>query len=823
MTAAVAAPSAAPNYARLLEEARAFAAERHYGAALKAFDNALASHPNDTDALVSRAAVLHAWGRSREALEGYLRATTQGDVSPEVMLALGWLFMQAGRLGDAEAWMRRGLAAEPEKLAPHRGLSQVLMAGQRTVEAFAVCEEALKLFPKDVQSLAVCAECKLRQDEPAAAEPYLRRALDVEPANAALWTNLSACLRSQHRTAEALEALERAQRTAPGNDDSFVSIAACWRVLDRLDQVLTTCERNVPEHPNVDGHRLYGHALLCAGRLVEGWHHNEFRWLREPFLTLRKAVRGLPWRGQDLAGKTIVLHVEQGFGDAIQFVRYVPHVKALGATVLLSVFPEVERLFATCPGVDGVVVRGKASPPCDYYAHLLGLPRIFGTDLGSIPNDIPYLQADPERAANWAARLGAAQAELRVGLVWAGNPKQARDRDRSIPLDTLAPLLRTLGVKFFSLQKGSAALSDNVSHGGHVVDLAPELKDFADTAAVISPLDLVISVCTATAHLAGALGKRVWVPLHKDPDWRWMEKREDTPWYPTMRLFRQHKDGDWAEVIGQLRSALVQEMQSRTFKTEPRFNTSQCEKLVPKSLLTRLSSGHRPGFSAVTEARCGIVQYFPDEPIVGDSIDWYGEYLQGQIDVLGRIVKPGTTSIEVCPGIGVHALPLAQATGPQGHLFLYESRPLMRPLLRQNLAANGIGNVTVIEGSPGASTGSEAVSTETIDDLQLRQLLLLKINLAATAQDVIAGAAETLWRLRPMLFIDTADETTLLDLISQTRDYGYRCWKFETPLFSRANFNHRPDDIFDGRTSVALLATPEEVDTEPLAQECTEL
>jgi tetratricopeptide (TPR) repeat protein len=812
--AAVASDAVERSVSCAIDEAKALAAKGRHGAALAKLNEAIVSFPEDPELLISRAGVLLTWGRTKEAIEDYLHAASQGVQHPELMSALGWLHLQGGRLPEAESWMRRCVAAEPGAIAASHGLSRTLMAQQKIDEAASLCEEVLKQVPDDVESLALLAEGKLRQNDLVAAEACLRRALRIAPANAALWINLSACLRNQHRITEAMQALDEAQRVAiDADDDSFVNIAAGRRILDQLDDALTVCEQNLAQRPNVDGHRVYAYALLCAGRLVEGWDHNEFRWLREPLLSLRRAAHGVPWRGQDLSGKSIVLHVEQGFGDAIQFVRYARHVKALGASVTLAVFPELERLVSTCAGIDRIVNRNEPLPRGDHYCHLLSLPRIFGTALGSIPDDVPYLHADSNEAAHWRTRL-AAPGYLRVGLVWAGNPKQARDRDRSIALQLLAPLLAMPGVKFFSLQIAPAARQlDDLPLALRPSDLAPHLRDFADTAAVVSQLDLVITVDTAIAHLAGALGKPVWVLLHKDPDWRYMEKRQDSPWYPTMRLFRQQDDGDWMRVIEQVRVALSEQLKARVGSAIATIDTSRCVTLAPKPTLARLSAGHRPGFSAIAETRYGIVQYFPDEPVVGDSIDWYGEYVQRQLDVLDRILRPGATLIEVASGVGAHALRLAERLGPSGHLYLCEPRPMMQRVLRQNLATNRAGNVTVLTGTLGrAIDGTTDITTETIDALQLPQLLLVKVNVPAQTADVLAGAADTLWRLRPLLFLGAADRPQLDKLSAHTRDYGYRCWTVETPLFNPDNYNRRKENIFAGLNALALLGIPEEVD-----------
>jgi hypothetical protein len=365
-----------------------------------------------------------------------------------------------------------------------------------------------------------------------------------------------------------------------------------------------------------------------------------------------------------------------------------------------------------------------------------------------------------------------------------------------------------------------------VPAGVEWIDVGPELKDFSDTAAVISQLDLVICVDTAVAHLAGALGKPVWVMVAQPADFRWLEGREDSPWYPTMRLFRQSRRDDWSDVVARVKAALEERVREgpavMPAKTSVKAVTTAT---LPWTSPAQFNAGHRPGMSAVAETRVGILQYLPDEPIVGDSIGWYGEYLQAQLDLLARIVRPGSTMMEVGAGIGAHAVFLGRMLGEAGHLMLYEARPVQQRILRQNLAANGVSNATVMRrvlGSRGEGEGPEP-TTETLDDLQLERLDWLKVDVSAAALDVLAGASETLWRLRPLLFLAAPDEPELRALTERAREFGYRCWRMETALFNPQNFNRREADIFTGARATALLAIPEEIEVDIALDECIEI
>jgi hypothetical protein len=265
-----------------------------------------------------------------------------------------------------------------------------------------------------------------------------------------------------------------------------------------------------------------------------------------------------------LEGRSLLLHTEQGLGDAVQFIRYLPLAAQRGARIIIECQAELQRLFQTMSGNYQTVVRGQPLPAFDLHCPLLSLPWVFGTNLASIPNDVPYLHADAEDAGRWQDRLGGHCALLKVGLAWAGKPTHQNDRNRSMKLARLAPLGQLPGVHFFSLQKGTAAAEAKAPPAGmELVDWTEELKDFADTAALIANLDLVIAVDTAVVHLAGAMGKPVWTLLPFASDWRWLLDRADSPWYPTMRLFRQATPGDWDGVIRRVAAELSRHKSNR--------------------------------------------------------------------------------------------------------------------------------------------------------------------------------------------------------------------------------------------------------------------
>jgi len=307
-----------------------------------------------------------------------------------------------------------------------------------------------------------------------------------------------------------------------------------------------------------DGHWNLALALLVQGHFPEGWEEYEWRWKTKGLLSPRQLLPQPLWDGRPLAGRAILLHAEQGLGDTIQFIRYLPLVAQRGGRVIVECQPELQRLVQAMTPDIPVLARGQPLPDFAFQCPLLSLPKALGTTLATIPATVPYLHADAQNVQMWRDRLAGHGSALKVGLIWAGNPHHKNDRNRSVKLASLAPLAQVPGVQFYSLQKGAAAAQAKTPPPGmDLIDRTDDLQDFADTAAMIANLDLVIAVDTSVVHLAGALAKPVWTLLPYCPDWRWLLKRQDSPWYPTMRLFRQPEIGDWDSVIQQLAAALA--------------------------------------------------------------------------------------------------------------------------------------------------------------------------------------------------------------------------------------------------------------------------
>jgi FkbM family methyltransferase len=480
----------------------------------------------------------------------------------------------------------------------------------------------------------------------------------------------------------------------------------------------------------------------------------------------------------------------------------------MGASVSLKVSSEIEPLARGVEGVGDFMPRDETRLDFDFYIHALSLPRAFATSLDTIPASVPYLRVDPARRSTWAGRLGD-RAKLAVGLVWAGSANHQHDRYRSITLESLAPILAVDGVRFVLLQKGDAVagVTRTMPAGIDHVNLGPHLADFADTAAVIDQLDLVIGVDTAVAHLAGALAKPVWVLVPRPCDWRWLHGRQDSPWYPTMRLYRQSRRNEWDDVVERVASDLRKSVSARTVAGDG-------TRLAHPSSPARAVDAKAEQFSAVAETRHGIVQYLPADSVVADSLRRYGEFLPDQVRLLGRIVKPSSTVVEVGAGIGAHALALSGMVGEAGNVFAVEQDPIARRVLQQNCEANGRANVTIL---PRAG-GTEQVA---VDALRFQRLDLLKIGHGFDPENAFSGAQDALWRLRPAVFV-TCEDSKLPATARSVKQFGYRCWRMRSPLYDPDNFNRR-EAQGDDRFLSALLAIAEEVDVEMALPGCVEL
>ena len=385
-----------------------------------------------------------------------------------------------------------------------------------------------------------------------------RQAVALDPNFSEAHNNLGV-VRFQGKLDEAIASYGRAIALSPNFAEAHNNLGTGLQEKGQLDEAIAAYRRAIAYKPNyAESHSNLAKALLLCGDFKEGWQEYEWRWKVQGFPSPKRGFSQALWDGGELRGRAILLHAEQGLGDTIQFVRYLPLVVQRGGKIIVECQSELQRLFRGMAGDYEIVAFGQPLPAFDFHCPLPSLPHALGTTLADIPQNVPYLSAEPTLVEVWRRTLGASNGELKVGLAWAGNPRFESDGTRSLNLRQLTPLAGARGVKFYSLQKGAAGeQAKNPPVGLELVDLGPKLNDFADTAAVMSLLDLIITTDTSVPHLAGALARPVWAMLQFVPDFRWLLEREDSPWYPTMRLFRQRSAGDWDGVIGRVAESLL--------------------------------------------------------------------------------------------------------------------------------------------------------------------------------------------------------------------------------------------------------------------------
>jgi Flp pilus assembly protein TadD len=530
--------------------------------AVACFRTALDLRPDYAEAHNNLGIALKEQARLDEAIACHRKAI---DLAPTYAGAhnnLGNALKDQGRLDEAIACYRRAIGLAPNYPGAHNNLGVALKQQARLDDAIACFRKAIALNPSYSEAhnnLGIALKEQARPDEAIAS---FRMALDLEPDFSEAYNNLGTVLGEQARQDEAVACYRRAIDLRPGFAEAHNNLGTALRAQERLDDAVACFRRAIDLNADyAEAHNNLALALLTRGDLAAGWEEYEWRWKMPRLVRTRPDFAQPQWHGEPAEGQTLLIHAEQGFGDTIQFCRYAPLAVGRGLRVIMEVQKPLIRLLRSLPGVEEVVAQGEALPRFDLQCPMLSMPLALGTTLASVPGAGSYLHADPAQVAAWHARLAAMGNQgRRIGLAWAGNPRShipaeaAADRRRSIAPTRLLPLFQMPGLHFFSLQK------DGPDAPGHfpLTDCMGEIGDFADSAALIANLDLVIAVDTAVAHLAAALGKPVWMLDRFDPDWRWLTGRRDSPWYPTLRIYRQPRPGDWdavlAEVVGDLRN-----------------------------------------------------------------------------------------------------------------------------------------------------------------------------------------------------------------------------------------------------------------------------
>jgi tetratricopeptide (TPR) repeat protein len=539
---------------------------------------------------LNEAMALQRQGRLREAEKIYTRVLKAAPDHFDALNMLGIVKAQLGRMGEAHRLLSAAVRINPREPGAWANLGQVLHALKRNQEAAECLDKARALAPDDVGILNQHANALLslgRREEaleefrlvlarvpqhaearvnsgiahaalgsPEQAVAEFDSALLIAPGHLPAHYNRGLALHDLGRYAAALDALERVVASVPDHANAWLGRGRALAALNRLHEAMASYGKaGAIRKEDPDVHFSEAMALLALGDYRRGFEKYEARWRRIGMPAQKSRGRPL-WLGEyPLARKTVLLHAEQGFGDTIQFARYVPLLTATGAKVVLEVQSELKALMARLEGGAQIVGRGETPPPFDVHCPLGSLPLALRTEPDTVPAEIPYLSADEASLAKWTARIGAL-ARPRIAIAWSGNSNHFNDRNRSIPFAQLAPLF-SVPARFVSIQRDVRSEdADKLASEARVTHVGGELANFTDTAAAIALADLVISADTAVAHLAGAMGRPLWVLIPFQPDWRWTLDGETSPWYPTARLFRQSSLGDWDGVIARVAAEL---------------------------------------------------------------------------------------------------------------------------------------------------------------------------------------------------------------------------------------------------------------------------
>jgi Flp pilus assembly protein TadD len=500
-------------------------------AALEAIDRAIACNERSAPALCRRGSILRVTGRTEEAVESHRRALAVDPDYVEAHNNLGNCLRDLRRFAEAAEHYRQAVTLRPGYAPAHNNLGVTLRELDRDEDAIRSLFHALTLKPDYANAQLNLGMTLLKQQKYAEAEGLLRRAVAQSPQDGTAYLHLASALMQMGRADEAEPVLQRAIALVPDEAEAEFDLAL---------------------------------VLLGRGRFKEGWKHYEARWRLPENLRKGGAKQFRPsipsWSGEPLDGKAILVQAEQGLGDGIQFCRYLPLLAARGAKATLLIAPALVRLLSPIAAAAEVTSRVENRRSFDYRATLLGLPRVFGTDIDTIPRaEGPYLFAEPDRVAAWRQRIG--PAGYKICICWQGTPNTRIDKGRSIPVGAFAPLARLPGVRLISVQKRHGL--DQLEHlpeGMRVETLGADFDEgrdaFLDTAGVMANCDLVVTSDTSVAHLAGALDRPTWVALSTTADWRWLRDRRDSPWYRSMTLFRQRKAGDWSTVFAEMAASL---------------------------------------------------------------------------------------------------------------------------------------------------------------------------------------------------------------------------------------------------------------------------
>jgi tetratricopeptide (TPR) repeat protein len=556
----------------------------------------LKEQPNNEEILYL-IGIVHAQLDESDAAIHYLERSLQFNMfNADAHLALGAICQKKGLLDEAVNFFGKAVEIDPNFAEAYENLGDIFRDKDQLDKAITYYKKALRYFPNSAEIHCNLGSIFKKKKIFDIATTYYRTALKYDPNYADAYNNLGFVYKEQRRLDEAITFYQKALQLNPNYAEAYANLGFAFHEKGHLDEAINCFQRALQINPKsigvyayiimgiifqrkgqinnaincyqkaleLDGDNALAHfnmafAFFSSGDLNRGWKEFEWRWKLETGINVSRSFSQPLWKGEDISRCTILLHDEPigvaGFGDTIQFIRYASLLAKRAANVLFECKKELISLLTNVEGVDQIIELGKQTPAFDVHCFLLDLPFLFDISLANIPSRIPYISVDPTLVQKWAEKIGPKKDKFRIGLVWAAGAGQG---ERSCTLETFSSLGFSDSIIFYSLQKGEAAeQARNVPEGMRLINLSAEFYDFSDTAALIEGLDLVISVDTAVAHLAGALGKPIWTLLPYVSPWRWMLNRVDSPWYPTMRLFRQPSPGDWQSVIEKVKNELL--------------------------------------------------------------------------------------------------------------------------------------------------------------------------------------------------------------------------------------------------------------------------
>jgi FkbM family methyltransferase len=768
----------------------------------------------------------------------------------EEALQIGWKQHQSGDVRGAEHVYRQVLEVAESNENAWCFLGMVCHDQARYDDAVEAYGRALKLranFPVALSNLGNTYKQLGRLDEAIAS---CQRALEYNPDYSTAYNNLGVAYVANGDLDAAKVTFEKSLELMPDGVVAHSNLAAALVRQGDFEGGTARSEAALKIDPKyAEAHKNLAIVWLLMGDFERGWPEYEWRW-KCPGNSLPKISRPM-WDGGPLRDRTILLVAEQGLGDTLHFIRYGKMLQQQGAHVIVAAQKPLLPVLAECSGVDQLVELDGTYPVFDTWAPLVSLPWLVKTTLASIPSEIPYLTADPTLVQTWSDRL-AAYPGFRIGITWQGSADFHADRQRSIELRQFAALADIPGVQLFSLQKGFGSEQIAALDGQfNVVDFGDELDanagPFMDTAAIMKCMDLVVSSDTSVPHLSGALGVQTWLALSLSPDWRWLLDRDDSPWYPSMTLFRQQTLGDWDEVFQRMATALRPRVESKLRETDaaatdaaaivrPAVESAAGDTHASTSAEQHNATPiHASGFNRLHVCRHGVILINKNDVYIGRSLECYGEFSEGELEIFETVVRTGDTVVEAGANIGAHTVRLAQLVGEKGKVHAFEPQRVVFQSLCANIALNGLSNVfshhAAVGREPaqlivpaldygsennfgglglGGYSRGEAVAVETIDGLQLSSCSFIKIDVEGMEQDVIHGAHETIEQHRPVLYVENDRAEHSAALISLIMGLGYRLYWHLPKMYRADNYYGNSTNVFGNIVSVNMICVDED-------------